>query len=233
MKKLVVLTGSGISAESGLRTFREMGGLWEEYDVHEVASPQAWAADMDLVLRFYNERRKQLLYAKPNAGHMGLAELEKDFDVEIITQNVDDLHERAGSSYVLHLHGELKKVRSTLDPSLVYELDGWELKKGDTCEKGAQLRPHIVWFGEAVPLIEDAVEIIRRADAFAVIGTSLLVYPAAGLIDYVPPGVPIYLVDPNEIPVPRHREVDIIQEKASSGLPILKDKLLKRFIDQT
>ncbi len=231
MKKLVVLTGSGISAESGLRTFREMGGLWEEYDVHEVASPQAWSADMDLVLRFYNERRKQLLNAKPNAGHTGLAELEKDFDVEIITQNVDDLHERAGSSKVLHLHGELKKVRSTLDPSLVYELDGWELKKGDTCEKGAQLRPHIVWFGEAVPLIEDAVEITQRADAFAVIGTSLLVYPAAGLVDYVPSGVPIYLVDPNEIPVPRHREVDFIKEKASSGLPILKEKLLKRFIN--
>jgi NAD-dependent deacetylase len=231
MKKLVVLTGSGISAESGLRTFREMGGLWEEYDVHEVASPQAWAANMDLVLRFYNERRKQLLDAKPNAGHMGLAELEKYFEVAIITQNVDDLHERAGSSNVLHLHGELKKVRSTLDPSLVYELDGWELKKGDTCEKGAQLRPHIVWFGEAVPLIEDAVEITQGADAFAVIGTSLLVYPAAGLLDYVPPGVPIYLVDPNEIPVPRYREVDFIQERASTGLSILKEKLLKRFND--
>jgi NAD-dependent deacetylase len=229
MKKLVVLTGSGISAESGLRTFREMGGLWEEYDVHEVASPQAWANDMDLVLRFYNERRKQLLEAKPNAGHTGLAELQQHFDVEIITQNVDDLHERAGSSKVLHLHGELKKVRSTKDPSLVYELDGWELKRGDTCEKGSQLRPHIVWFGEAVPLIEDAVEITQQADAFAVIGTSLLVYPAAGLLDYVPPGVPIYLVDPNEIPVPRFREVDFIKEKASSGLPILKEKLLKRF----
>ncbi len=174
MKKLVVLTGSGISAESGIRTFREMGGLWEEYDVHEVASPQGWANDMDLVLRFYNERRKQLLNAKPNAGHTGLAELEENFDVEIITQNVDDLHERAGSSKILHLHGELKKVRSTHDPSLVYELDGWELKKGDTCEKGFQLRPHIVWFGESVPLIEDAVEITQKADAFAVIGTSLL-----------------------------------------------------------
>lgn len=231
MKKLVVLTGSGISAESGIRTFREMGGLWEDYDVQEVASPQGWENDMDLVLRFYNERRKQLLKAKPNAGHTGLAELEKHFDVEIITQNVDDLHERAGSSKVLHLHGELKKVRSTQDPSLVHELDGWELKRGDTCEKGSQLRPHIVWFGEAVPLIENAVEITRKADAFAVIGTSLLVYPAAGLVDYVPRGVPIYLVDPNEIPVPRHREVDFIKEKASSGLPLLKEKLLKRFID--
>ena len=230
MKKLVVLTGSGISTESGLRTFREMGGLWEEYDVQEVASPQGWAKDMDLVLRFYNERRKQLQEARPHAGHTGLAELEKYFDVEIITQNVDDLHERAGSTKVLHLHGELKKVRSTLDPSLVYELDGWELKKGDTCEKGSQLRPHIVWFGEAVPLIEDAVEITHQADAFAVIGTSLLVYPAAGLVDYVPPSVPIYLVDPYEVPVPRHREVDFIQEKASTGVPLLKEKLLKRFV---
>jgi NAD-dependent deacetylase len=229
MIKLIVLTGSGISSESGLRTFREMGGLWEEYDVQEVASPQAWTKDMDLVLRFYNERRKQLQKAKPNAAHTGLAELEKYFDVEIITQNVDDLHERAGSSKVLHLHGELKKVRSTVDPTLVYELDGWELKRGDTCEKGSQLRPHIVWFGEAVPLIEDAVEITRQADAFAVIGTSLLVYPAAGLIDYVPPTVPIFLVDPNDIPVPRYREVDFIKDKASNGLPVLKEKLLKRF----
>lgn len=233
MNKLVVLTGSGISAESGIRTFREMGGLWEEYDVHEVASPQAWANNMDLVLRFYNERRKQLLNAKPNAGHLGLAELEEYFDVEIITQNVDDLHERAGSSKVLHLHGELRKVRSTRDPSLVYELDGWELKRGDTCEKGSQLRPHIVWFGEAVPLIEDAMEMTQQADAFAVIGTSLLVYPAAGLIDYVSPGVPIYLVDPNEIPIPRYREVDFIMEKASKGVPLLKEKLLKRFHAQT
>jgi NAD-dependent deacetylase len=232
MKKLVVLTGSGISSESGLRTFREMGGLWEEYDVQEVASPQAWERDMDLVLRFYNERRKQLQEAKPNAAHTGLAELEKYFNVEIITQNIDDLHERAGSSKVLHLHGELKKARSTVDPTLVYELDGWELKKGDTCEKGSQLRPHIVWFGEPVPLIEDAVEITRQADAFAVIGTSLVVYPAAGLIDYVPPGVPIYLVDPNDIPLPRYREVDFIKEKASKGLPVLKTKLLKRFNDQ-
>ncbi len=229
MKKLVVLTGSGISAESGIRTFREMGGLWEEYDVHEVASPQGWAKDMDLVLRFYNERRKQLLDAKPNAGHTGLAGLEEYFDVEIITQNVDDLHERAGSHKILHLHGELKKVRSTQDPSLVYELDGWELNRGDTCEKGSQLRPHIVWFGEAVPLIEDAVEITQKADAFAVIGTSLLVYPAAGLLDYVSRDVPIYLIDPNEIPIPRHREVDFIMKKASSGVPILKERLLKRF----
>jgi NAD-dependent deacetylase len=226
MKKLVVLTGSGISAESGIKTFREMGGLWEEYDVHEVASPQGWATDMDLVLRFYNERRKKLLEAEPNPGHTGLAELEEYFDVEIITQNVDNLHERAGSTKVLHLHGELMKVRSTHDPSLVYELDGWELKRGDTCEMGYQLRPHIVWFGESVPLIETAIEITQTADIFAVIGTSLVVYPAAGLVDYVPDGVPIYLIDPNDLPVPRHRNVEIIKEKAGAGLPILKERLL-------
>ena len=226
MKKLVVLTGSGISAESGIKTFREMGGLWEEYDVHEVASPQGWVGNMDLVLRFYNERRKKLLEAKPNQGHIGLAELEKHYEVEIITQNVDNLHERAGSTRVLHLHGELMKVRSTYNPTLVYDLDGWELKRGDTCEEGYQLRPHIVWFGEPVPLIETAIEITRTADIFAVIGTSLVVYPAAGLLDYVPEGVPIYLVDPNEIPVPRFRDVEIIREKASTGVPILKEKLL-------
>ena len=207
MKKLVVLTGSGISAESGLKTFREMGGLWETYDVHEVASPQGWAADMDLVLRFYNERRKQLVDAEPHPGHTALAELEKHFDVHIITQNVDNLHERAGSTKILHLHGEIMKVRSTGDSSLIYELDGWELKRGDTCEEGYQLRPHIVWFGESVPLIETAAEIVQTADFFAVIGTSLVVYPAAGLVDYVPVNVPVYLVDPNDIPVPTNRQV--------------------------
>ena len=229
MKKLVVLTGSGISAESGLKTFREMGGLWEQYDVHEVASPHGWASNMDLVLRFYNERRKQLHQSEPNPGHTGLAELESYFDVDIITQNVDNLHERAGSSRILHLHGEITKARSTGDPSLVYELEGWELKRGDTCEKGHQLRPHVVWFGEPVPLIEEAARITSQADCFAVIGTSLAVYPAAGLVDFVPPDAPIYLVDPNEIPIPLHREVEVIREKASIGVPILKEKLLERF----
>jgi len=229
MKKLVVLTGSGISAESGIRTFREMGGLWEEYDVHEVASPQGWEMDRELVLRFYNERRKKLMEASPNQGHSSLAELEEFFDVEIITQNVDNLHERAGSTRILHLHGELTKVRSTGDPNLVYELDGWELKDGDTCEKGHQLRPHIVWFGEAVPLIEEAARITSQADVCAVIGTSLAVYPAAGLVAYVPADAPIYLIDPNDIPVPHHREVEVIKEKASAGVPILKEKLLERF----
>ncbi|UCG26675.1 MAG: NAD-dependent deacylase [Bacteroidales bacterium] len=226
MKKLVVLTGSGISAESGIKTFREMGGLWEEYDVMEVASPQAWERDMDLVLRFYNQRRKQLLKAEPNPGHFGLAELEKYFDVEIITQNVDDLHERAGSNKVLHLHGELKKVRSSVDPDLIYELDGWELKAGDKCEKGSQLRPHIVWFGEPVPAIEKAVEIVRKAEIFAVIGTSLVVYPAAGLVNYVPSHIPIYVVDPNEVQTPYHMKIEFIKEKAGVGVPILRDKLI-------
>lgn len=226
MKKLVVLTGSGISAESGLKTFREMGGLWEEYDVMEVASPQAWETDQDMVLRFYNERRKQLFEAEPNPGHTGLFELEKKFDVDIITQNVDDLHERAGSTKILHLHGELKKVRSTADPTLIYELDGWELKRGDTCEKGFQLRPHIVWFGESVPAIETAVGIVQKADILAIIGTSMIVYPAAGLINYAPASTPIYVIDPNEVQAPYHKNIEFIKEKASVGVGLLKDRLL-------
>jgi NAD-dependent deacetylase len=221
MKKLVVLTGAGMSAESGLKTFREMGGLWEEYDVMEVASPQAWARDKELVLRFYNERRKQLIQAEPNRGHKGLVELEKYFDVEIITQNIDDLHERAGSSKVLHLHGELKKARSSVDSSLVYNIDGWELKSGDRCEKGSQLRPHVVWFGEPVPAIETAAQITQKADIFVVIGTSLNVYPAAGLIDYVPASSPIYLIDPNEVYAQGFRNIEFIQEKAGKGVSIL------------
>jgi NAD-dependent deacetylase len=225
MKKLVVLTGSGISAESGLKTFREMGGLWEEYDVMEVASPQAWDTDMELVLRFYNERRKQLSEAKPNPGHIGLAELEEFFNVEIVTQNVDNLHEQAGSTKILHLHGELTKVRSTVDPSLIYELDGWELKKGDTCEKGSQLRPHIVWFGEPVPAIETAIEIVQKADVFVVVGTSMVVYPAAGLINYVPPSCPIFVIDPNEIQTPYYKNIEFIKEKAGVGVKILQEKL--------
>lgn len=225
MKKLVVLTGAGMSAESGLKTFRDMGGLWEEYDVMEVASPQAWVRDKELVLRFYNERRKQLLQAKPNAGHKGLVELEKYFDVEIITQNVDDLHERAGSSKVLHLHGELKKTQSTIDPNLIYEIEGWELKLGDKCEKGSQLRPQVVWFGEPVPAIETAAQITQKADICVVIGTSLNVYPAAGLIDYVPESSPKYLIDPNEILTTGYRNIEFIREKASTGVSILIQKL--------
>ncbi|MBN2520768.1 MAG: NAD-dependent deacylase [Bacteroidales bacterium] len=226
MKKLVVLTGAGISAESGLRTFREMGGLWEEYDVYEVASPQGWTANKELVLRFYNDRRKQLYEVEPNAGHLGLVELEKYFDVEIITQNIDDLHERAGSSKILHLHGEIKKARSTVDPSLVYEIKGWELNIGDKCEKGSQLRPHVVWFGEAVPAFQQAVEITEKADIFVVVGTSLNVYPAAGLIDFVPINSPVYLIDPNGIGGVISRKIVLIKEKATVGVPMLIEKLI-------
>lgn len=222
-KKLIVLTGSGMSQESGIRTFRETGGLWEEYDVAEVATPEAWRRNPELVMRFYNERRKQLYECRPNAGHNGLAKLEELFDVHIVTQNIDDLHERAGSRKVLHLHGELKKARSTVDPALIYDIDGWELKFGDTCEKGSQLRPHIVWFGEPVPAIEEAVAIVESADIFVVIGTSLNVYPAAGLLNYVPKDVPIYLIDPN--PVNVYWNVNIIQEKAVKGIEILTREL--------
>lgn len=225
MKKLVVLTGAGISAESGLKTFRDMGGLWEEYDVMEVASPQAWERNPELVLRFYNERRKKLLEAFPNEGHKGLIELEKKFDVHIITQNVDDLHERAGSKQILHLHGELKKAQSTADPNLIYEIDGWELKMGDTCEKGSQLRPHIVWFGEPVIAITEATSICKKADIFVVIGTSLNVYPAAGLIDYTPKEIPVFLIDPNNVS-PSNKNITIIKENASTGVQKLI-KLLK------
>ena len=226
MKKLVVLSGAGMSAESGLRTFREMGGLWEEYDVTEVASPGGWEKDRELVLRFYNERRKQLLETHPNRGHIALAEMEKDFDVNIVTQNVDDLHERAGSSKILHLHGELRKSRSTADPNLVYDIEGWELNSGDLCEMGSQLRPHIVWFGEAVPAIEEAVVLVSEADLLVIIGTSMNVYPAAGLINYAPPSVPIYLIDPNEVSMVGQAGIKVIKKGAGEGVDELY-KILK------
>jgi NAD-dependent deacetylase len=229
MKKLVVLTGSGMSAESGLKTFRETGGLWEEYDVMEVASPEGWARNREMVLRFYNERRKQLKDAVPNAGHLALKELENDFDVHIITQNVDNLHEKAGSSRVLHLHGLLTQARSTHYPDLIYDIGYRDINIGDTCEKGYQLRPHIVWFGEAVPAIEEAAVIVATAELFAVIGTSLVVYPAAGLIDYVPAQVPVFLIDPNEVDVPIYRPVKVIREKAGNGVPILHKMLRNEY----
>ena len=208
----MVLTGAGMSAESGVRTFREMGGLWEEHDVYEVASPVGWQKDRNMVLRFYNERRKQLLETHPNKGHLDLAEMEKDHDVRIVTQNVDDLHERAGSSHILHLHGEIRKARSTADPGLVYEIEGWELKEGDQCELGSQLRPHVVWFGEPVPAIEEAARIVETAEIFVIIGTSMNVYPAAGLIHYAPGNAPVYIIDPNEVPVAGHPRIKIIRE---------------------
>ncbi len=226
MKKIVVLTGAGISAESGIRTFRDSDGLWEEHRIEDVATFEAWQRNPDLVIDFYNQRRKQLYEVKPNAGHLALVELEKKFDVHIITQNVDDLHEQAGSSHVLHLHGELKKVRSTIDQDLVYELEGWELKKGDLCEKGSQLRPHIVWFGEAVPMIEPAMELSAEADIFIVIGTSLNVYPAAGLVYYIKKGTPVYLIDPHAEMLGGVKNLTVLRKTAGSGVPELVRQLM-------
>jgi NAD-dependent deacetylase len=225
MKKIVVLTGAGISAESGIRTFRDSDGLWEEHRIEDVATFEAWQRNPGLVLDFYNQRRKQLYEVKPNQGHIALVDLEKKFDVRIITQNVDDLHEQAGSRNVLHLHGELKKVRSTVDDDLIYELEGWELKKGDLCEKGSQLRPHIVWFGEAVPMIEKAMELSAQADIFIVIGTSLNVYPAAGLVYYIKPGTPVYLIDPHAEMLSGVKNLTVIREPAGTGVPALVEKL--------
>lgn len=227
MKRLVILSGAGMSSESGIRTFRESGGLWEEYDVTEVATPMAWWKNKELVLRFYNERRTQLADCKPNAGHTGLAALEKYFDMQIITQNVDNLHERAGSTKVLHLHGELTKARSTADPSLIYDIGYKEIKSGDNCEKGSQLRPHIVWFGEAVPMMDEAVRITAEADIFVVVGSSLNVYPAAGLIGYAAEEASLWLIDPNDVSVPVNRKVEVIKEKASTGIAILTHRLFK------
>ncbi len=227
MKRIVLLTGAGMSAESGISTFRDNNGLWENHRIEEVASPEAWVQNPEMVLDFYNQRRKQLLEVEPNAGHLALVRLEKKFDVQIITQNVDDLHERAGSSKVLHLHGELKKVRSTIDPTLVYELDHWEIKLGDKCEKGSQLRPHIVWFGEAVPMIDKATELAKTADIFMVIGTSMVVYPAAGLIHYVERETPKFYVDPKAFPVHGIANMEVIRQKAGKALPALVDRLLK------
>lgn len=230
MKRLVVLTGAGISAESGIQTFRDADGLWEGHDVMEVASPQGWAKNQELVLDFYNQRRKQALTAEPNAGHLALADLENEFEVTIVTQNVDNLHEKAGSSNVLHLHGELFKSRSTKDEDLIYEMDGWELNTGDKCEKGSQLRPHIVWFGEMVPAMDEAMIVTQRADIFLVVGTSLAVYPAAGLIHYTQPNVPKYIIDPNMPNVNQVDDVYLFEEKGGTGVPkvaeILRDKYL-------
>ncbi|MBL7745870.1 MAG: NAD-dependent deacylase [Chitinophagaceae bacterium] len=225
-KKLVVLTGAGISAESGLRTFRDSDGLWEGYNVTDVATPRAWRKDPQLVLDFYNERRKNVADAKPNAAHIGLAELEKDFDVTIITQNIDDLHERGGSSNVMHLHGEIFKMRSEKNESLIYEIRG-DMKLGDVAEDGAQLRPNIVWFEEPVPMIELAVPVVYSADIFVVVGTSLVVYPAAGLINYVEQEVPKFIIDkkiPYTSPMPN---LTLIEKPATAGVEDLK-RLLRQ-----
>ena len=227
MKKLVVLTGAGISAESGIPTFRDSGGLWEGYPVEDVATPEGWQRNPGMVLEFYNQRRKKALEVKPNRGHEILAELEKDFEVTIVTQNVDNLHERAGSSNIIHLHGSLFESRSTVDERLIYPISGWELKKGDQCEKGSQLRPNIVWFGESVPMMEVAAEIASRADIFLVVGTSMIVYPAAGLIDYVPMNVPKFIVDPKTPEVRSMPAIHFIAKKASTGMEEVRERLKK------
>jgi NAD-dependent deacetylase len=225
MKKLVVITGAGMSAESGIPTFRATDGLWENHRVEDVASPDGWKRNRDLVLDFYNQRRKQVLQASPNKGHTILAELEEQFDVHVITQNIDNLHERAGSTNVLHLHGEITKSRSTLNPSLVYDIPGWELKEGDTCELGSQLSPHIVWFGEEVPMIEQAAEITSQADILVVVGTSLQVYPAAGLIRFASHFIPRYIIDPNIPDVHGIGQFRAIEEGAGNGLQKLRSIL--------
>lgn len=225
-KKLVVLTGAGISAESGIKTFRDSDGLWEGHDVMEVATPEGWHKNQELVLDFYNKRRQQLKEVEPNLGHKILAELEKDFDVYIITQNVDDLHERAGSTKVLHLHGELLKVRSTKNRDLILDWTD-DLITGDLDKNGYQLRPHIVWFGEDVPALEEAIAITETADYFAVIGTSLQVYPAAGLISYTYSITPVFYIDPKPISIPNIRnKVETIAKFASEGVADLREKLL-------
>ena len=227
MKKIVVLTGAGISAESGVQTFRDANGLWQNHDIMEVASPQGWAKNKKLVLAFYNQRRRQLLKVHPNEGHRALVDLEKKYNTVIITQNVDDLHERAGSKNVVHLHGELFKVRSTGDENLIYE---WkkDLNIGDKCKKGYQLRPHIVWFGEQVPMIPVAIKEVMNADIMIIIGTSMQVYPAAGLVSYLMQGKPIYYIDPNpniSFELQKSANLKVISEKASTGVRKIVDKL--------
>lgn len=227
MKRIVVLSGAGISAESGIPTFRDANGLWEGHDVMEVASPEGWRKNPTLVLDFYNKRRAAARAAKPNRGHQILAELEDIYEIYVITQNVDDLHERAGSSKVIHLHGRLHEARSTKNPELIYPLEGDELNMGDCCELGSQLRPNIVWFGEMVPAMEDAAELAASADYFIVVGTSLLVYPAAGLIGYAPLDIPKFIVDPNLPEVGPHPGLYLYEESASTGLEKVRQKLKK------
>ena len=224
MKKLVILTGAGMSAESGISTFRDSGGLWENYDVMQVASIEGWYDNPDLVLRFYNDRRKQLKDVEPNEGHKIISDLEQFFRVTVITQNVDNLHERAGSSSVIHLHGELTKVCNE-SKTIVSDIGYEDIHQGDKAPDGSRLRPFIVWFGEAVPLIEEAVRIVSSADILVIVGTSLQVYPAAGLVNYAKQGIPVYLVDPNDVNTTKN--VKVIREKASVGIEILKNILIK------
>jgi NAD-dependent deacetylase len=227
MKKIIVFSGAGISAESGLKTFRDSDGLWENYDLNEVATPEAWEKDQKMVLEFYNTRRKQVIEASPNKSHTSLVKLEEKYNVEIITQNIDDLHERAGSSNVLHLHGEILKSRSSVNDEQ-YQIEGANLNLGDTCENDSQLRPDIVWFGEPVPKMTEAMELCKNADILIIIGTSLTVYPAANIVDFVPDNCEKYLVDPKDILSSEIKNLTVIKEKASIGIPMLANKLLKK-----
>jgi len=226
MKKLIVFTGAGISAESGIKTFRDSDGLWEEYNISDVATVTGWQKNRAQMLEFYNKRRAQLSTVEPNAAHKYLADLEKEFDVQIITQNVDDLHERAGSTKVLHLHGELTKMKSCGDKKIVDWPADFKIETSSIAADGSALRPHIVWFGESVPNMDEAAELIERADIVVVIGTSLQVYPAAGLVDLVYDDIPIYIIDPNNEPV-RERNRIFIQQTATEGVKILDEKLTK------
>lgn len=226
-KKIVVFSGAGMSAQSGIKTFRDAGGLWEEYKIEDVATFGAWLKNQDLVLDFYNQRRKQIIDAIPNNAHKLVADLQNDFDVQVITQNIDDLHERAGSKKVLHLHGEIMKARSTSKKELVYDLNHWEIKPGDVCELGSQLRPHIVWFGEDVPEMDKATELAENADIFITIGTSLNVYPAANLIHVIKNDIPKFLVDPGEFNLDYIKNLTIIKANAVEGMKVLSEKLNK------
>jgi NAD-dependent deacetylase len=229
-KRITILSGAGISAESGISTFRDSDGLWEQHRIEDVATPQAWQRNPKLVLEFYNLRRKQLMEVEPNAAHAAITQLQKRFDVQVITQNVDDLHERSGNEHVLHLHGELKKVKSTAYPYTVYDLNGWELLLGDTCENGHQLRPHIVWFGEEVPNLQVAAEIVSESDAVIIVGTSLNVYPAASLYQFTKPNCPIWIIDPKANELVYSDSITPINEKAGAALPRLVQSLLKEEI---
>ncbi len=226
--KLVILTGAGISAESGLKTFRDSDGLWEQHRIEDVATPGGWQRNPELVLEFYNQRRKDVMKAQPNAAHIALAELENYFDVTVITQNIDDLHERGGSKKIIHLHGEILKSRSSTNCDLLYECTG-NIDIGDKCELGSQLRPHVVWFEEAVPMMELAIDETSMAEIFIVIGTSLQVYPAASLLNYAPYQSKKFLVDPNKPEIYTVKNLEMILEKASIGVPPLVKRLIKEF----